>query len=140
MVEKFDDYEGGFLSEEGTFKFTITSAELTDSKSGNPMWVFNVKSKAGTSVIRHSLAPKARWTFNKLIRACTQDKPPKELDYSTYGQELVGKWFIADVVEESYEKEVKVPNEDGTFDTTTQTKKSFNIDTISYRWQDVIDD
>lgn len=133
MVEKFNDYEGGgFLSESGRFVFEITNAELTDSKKGDPMWVFEVKSNKGCSKIYHSLSPKARWTFNKLIKACMKDKTPEELDYFTYGQTLVGKTFIANVNEEAYDKEVKVPNDDGTFSSTTETRTSYKIDTQSY--------
>lgn len=137
MVEKFDEYEGGFIDREGKFEFTITSAELKDSKNGDPMWVFEVKCDVGTSTIYHSLKKNARWTFNKLIKACMKGQPPKELDYETYGQQLVGKKFIADVFEDSYDKEVKVPNEDGTFDTVIKTQKSYKIDTTSYTYEGV---
>lgn len=133
MVEKFDDYEGGqFLSKSGRFTFKIISAELKDSSKGDPMWVFECKCKEGTTKIYHSLNPKARWTFNKLIKACMGENTPAELDYFSYGQTLVGKTFIADVIEDSYEKEVKKPNDDGTFTSSTEIKTSYKIDTTSY--------
>lgn len=134
MVEKFSEYEGGFLSKEGEFEFTIKGAELKDSKSGDPMWVFECTSPEGSTTIYHSLKDKARWTFNKLIKACTKGNPPAELDYMTYGQQLVGKTFIAKVVEDSYTKEVKKQNDDGTFSTSEEVRTSYKIDTTSYSW------
>lgn len=136
MVEKFDDYESGFIAEEGHFQFTITNAEIKDSKSGTLMWVFDCKCEAGVTTIYHSLNEKARWTFNKLIKACTKGNPPKELDYITYGQELVGKTFWADVIQDSYTKEVKTPLEDGTFETIQKVQTSYKIDTTSYTWEE----
>lgn len=136
MVEKFEEYEGaGFLDRAGIFEFEIVSAELTDSKAGDPMWVFEVKCEHGSTKIYHSLKKKARWTFNKLIKACLNGQPPVELDYMTYGQELVGKTFIATVNEDLYTKDVKKENDDGTFTTTQETKVSYKIDTSSYTWE-----
>ncbi len=133
MVEKFSDYEGGgFLSKAGTFKFEITNAELTDSKKGNPMWVFDVKSDEGTSKIYHSIEPKARWSFNNLIKACLNLNTPEkiaafELDYETIGHQLVGCCFMGVVESEIYKKTVKVPNDDGTFTEGVEEKESFKI-------------
>lgn len=133
MVEKFSDYEGGgFLSQEGTFKFEITAAELTDSKKGNPMWVFDCKSEAGTTKVYHSIDPKARWSLNNLIKACLNLNTPEkiaafELDYETIGQDLVGTCFMGKVASEMYTKTVKVPNDDGTFTEGTEEKESFKI-------------
>lgn len=140
MVEKFSDFEGSqYLSEEGEFEFTIDSYELKAAKSGNDMAVFEVSSDAGKSTIYHSLNPKARWSYNKLIKACLHlDTPEKiknfELDYAVIGNELVGKKFIGTVECQQYEKEVKVPLDDGTFDTTTEVKDSYKI--IDYKMVD----
>lgn len=133
MKEKFSDYEGQqYLSQEGEFDFEITAAELTDSKKGDLMWKFDVKSDEGTSTIYHSLNQKARWSFNNLIKAClnlnTREKINAfECDYETIGQELVGKHFIGVVEAESYIKEVKKPNDDGTFDTVEEERTSYKI-------------
>ena len=133
MVEKFSDYESaGFLSEEGVFEFEVINGELKESKNGNPMVVLEVKSDAGQSTVYHSLNPKARWSYNNLIKAClkldTREKINAfECDYQTIHNQLIGKKFMGVVTCEKYEKEVKVPLDDGTFDTTTETKDSYKI-------------
>lgn len=133
MKEKFSDYEGAlYLAEEGEFNFEITNAELTDSKKGDPMWKFEVKANEGQSTIYHTLNPKARWSFNNLIKAClhlnTREKIESfECDYETIGQELVGKHFIGVVEAENYQKEVKKPLDDGTFENTVETRTSYKI-------------
>ena len=133
MIEKFSDYEGvGFLNQEGEFEFEITDYELKDSKNGTPMAVFEAKSDVGKTTIYHSLNPKARWSYNNLIKACmkldTKEKIQAfECDYETIGQELIGKTFIGVVECELYEKEIKVPLDDGTFETGTETKESYKI-------------
>ena len=133
MVEKFSDYEGsGFLSEEGEFVFTVESAELKDSKAGNLMVVLDVKSDAGSSTLYHTLSPKARWSYNNLIKAClkldTKEKIEAfECDYETIHQQLIGKKFVGIVECEQYQKEVKKPLDDGTFETAFETKDSYKI-------------
>lgn len=132
MIEKFSDYEGTkYLAEEGTFEFEVVSAELSVAKSGNDMAVLEVKSDAGSTTIRHSLNPKARWSYNALIAACLNLTPEQkrtfELDYQTIHNTLVGKKFRGLVEAESYEKEVKKPNDDGTFTTTVEDKISYKI-------------
>ena len=37
MIEKFSDYEGGFLNCEGEFIFEIKEAEIKQSKKGDDM-------------------------------------------------------------------------------------------------------
>lgn len=97
MVEKFSDYESvGFLSKEGEFEFEVTDYELKDSKNDNMMAVFNVKSDEGRATIYHSLNPKARWSYNNLIKACLKLNTKEKInsfscDYETIGNELVGK-------------------------------------------------
>ena len=133
MVEKFSDYESvGFLSKEGEFEFEVMDYELKDSKNDNLMAVFNVKSDEGQSTIYHSLNPKARWSYNNLIKACLKLNTKEKIDafscdYETIGNELVGKKFIGTVKEETYQKQVKVPLDDGTFDTTEETVDSYKI-------------
>lgn len=133
MKEKFSDYEGKeYLKEEGEFVFTIEKCELTESKKGNAMVVFDCISDAGSTTIYHSLSPKARWSYNNLIKACLHlDTKAKieafECDYETVGQDLVGKKFIGVVECESYEKEIKIPLDDGTFETGFETKDSYKI-------------
>lgn len=133
MIEKFSDYEGNtYLNTTGDFEFEITSYELKESKSGNPMAVFEVKSDAGCTTLYHSLNPKARWSYNALIKAClkldTKEKIAAfELDYETIGQQLVGKKFIGHVEADSYDKEVKVALDDGTFQNTVVTKDTYKI-------------
>lgn len=133
MIEKFSDYEGThFLDRAGTFDFEITSYELGISKAGDPMAIFNAKSDAGSTTIYHSLSPKARWSYNSLIKICLNlDTPEKvaafELDYETIGQQLVGKHFVGVVECEEYIKVVKVPQDDGTFVDEEEVKESFKI-------------
>lgn len=136
MIEKFSDYESaGFLSQEGEFEFEVMNYELKDGKSG-PMAVFNVKSDAGQSTIYHSLNAKARWSYNKLIKACLKLNTKEKIeafscDYETIGHELVGKKFIGTVKEETYQKQVKVPLDDGTFEDGVEEKISYKI--IAYK-------
>lgn len=140
MIEKFSDYEGAkYLDTEGEFVFEVTDYELKDSKNGTPMAVFTVSSDAGQSTIYHSLSPKARWSYNGFIKAClkldTKEKIQAfECDYETIGRSLIGKKFIATVKADVYDKIVKVPLEDGTFDETTEERTSYKIDTTSYKW------
>ena len=137
MVEKFSDYESvGFLSKEGEFEFEITDYELKDSKNDNMMAVFNVKSDEGQSTIYHSLNPKARWSYNNLIKACLKLNTKEKInsfscDYKTIGNELVGKKFIGVVEEQTYEKQVKIPLDDGTFQDGVEEKTSYKI--VSYK-------
>lgn len=133
MIEKFSDYEGaGFLSQEGKFEFEVMDYELKDSKSGTPMAVFNVKSDAGQSTIYHSLNAKARWSYNNLIKACLKLNTKEKIEtfscnYETIGRDLVGKNFIGTVKEETYQKQVKVPLDDGTFEDGVEEKISYKI-------------
>lgn len=133
MIEKFSDYESaGFLSQEGEFEFEVMDYELKDSKNGNPMAVFNVKSDAGQSTIYHSLNTKARWSYNNLIKACLKLNTKEKIesfscDYETIGNDLVGKKFIGTVEEETYKKQVKVPLDDGTFEDGVEEKISYKI-------------
>ena len=133
MVEKFSDYESvGYLSQEGEFEFTVKDYELKDSKAGNPMAVFTVESDAGQSTIYHTLDAKARWSYNNLIKAClkldTKEKIQNfECNYETIGRELVGKKFIGVVEHETYQKQIKIPQDDGTFIDGTEEKDSYKI-------------
>ena len=137
MVEKFSDYESvGFLSKEGEFEFEVMDYELKDSKNGTPMAVFNVKSDEGQSTIYHSLNAKARWSYNNLIKACLKLNTKEKIeafscDYETIGHDLVGKKFIGTVKEETYQKQIKIPLEDGTFEDGVEEKISYKI--VSYK-------
>ena len=140
MVEKFSDFESvGFLDKEGEFVFTIKEAEVKDSSKGTPMVVFQVESDEGKSTMYFSLDPKARWNYNNLIKAClkldTREKIQAfECDYFVIHNQLIDKKFVGDVVAESYDKIVKKPLDDGTFDEVTETKTSYKIK--SYHWVD----
>jgi hypothetical protein len=133
MVEKFSDYEGSqFLDKEGEFVFEIMSYELSESKAGYTMAVFEVKSEAGGTKLYHSLNPKARWSYNGLIKACMKlDTPEKiaafQCDYELIGRDLVGKKFIGVVECETYKKEVKRPNDDGTFTDDVEVRESYKV-------------
>lgn len=135
MIEKFSDYESaGFLNQTGEFVFEIVSAELKDSKAGNPMVVLEAKSDAGSTTLYHSLNPKARWSYNNLIKAClklnTKDKIQAfECDYEIIHNRLIGTQFVGVVECETYQKEIKIPLDDGTFETGTETKESYKIKT-----------
>lgn len=131
MIEKFADFEGSYLDKTGVFTFTISNAELTTTKKGDPMWKFDCNSDAGKTTLYHAILPTTKWSFNKLIAACLNLTPEQkktfELDYETIGRQLIGKSFDGTVDEELYEKEIKIPNDDGTFSTTTETKMSYKI-------------
>lgn len=139
MVEKFADYEGqNFLQEEGTFDFEIVDAELTKAqKSGNDMVKFTFKCDAGTIKANHVLIPSARWSYNKLISAAlnltAEERKTFELDYMTIHNKLIGKHVYADVNCEEYEKVVKKPLDDGTFEEHVELAESFKLDTTSYK-------
>lgn len=138
MKEKFADYEGnGYIDKAGEFVFMVDEAELTDSKAGGLMWKFNMKALEGMTTVYHSLNKNARWSFNKLIKAClnltAEQAAEFELDYETIGQDLIGHKFIATVKEETYIKETKRPTADGRFEDVTEEKVSYKIDTASYK-------
>ena len=100
MIEKFSDFEGvGFLQEEGEFVFEIMDAELKDSKAGNTMAVFTAKSDKGQTTLYHSINPKARWSYNNLIKACLKLDSREKIeafscDYELIHNDLVGKKFV----------------------------------------------
>ena len=133
MIEKFSDYESvGFLSEAGEFVFEVKSYELKDSKAGEPMAVFEVESDHGKSTLYHTLSVKARWSYNNLIKAClkfdTKEKIEAfECDYQTIGRDLIGKKFIGVVEHETYTKQIKIPQDDGTFADGVEEKDSYKI-------------
>lgn len=133
MIEKFSDYESvGFLNEAGEFEFEITEYELKDSKAGEPMAVFTAKSDRGQTTLYHTLGQKARWSYNNLIKAClkldTKEKIEAfECDYETIGKELIGKKFIGVVEHETYTKQIKVPQDDGTFVDGVEEKDSYKV-------------
>ena len=138
MIEKFSDFESvGYLAEEGEFVFEVMDAELKDSSKGTPMAVFTVKSDKGQSTIYHSLNPKARWSYNNLIKACLNLNTKEKIeafacDYELIHNDLVGKKFIGVVKCETYEKEVKKPLDDGTFEDAVEVKESYKI--ASYKF------
>lgn len=133
MKEKFSDFESqGWISKEGKFVFEVKDYELKQSASGNDMAVLTVEAPEGQTIIRHSLAPNARWSYNNLIAACLHlDTPEKkaafELDYATIGHDLKGKKFIGEVKKELYQKEVPVMNDDGTVTRGIEVKESYKI-------------
>ena len=138
MIEKFSDFESvGFLDKEGEFVFEVKEGELKDSSKGTPMIVLQVESDAGKSTMYFSLEPKARWNYNNLIKAClkldTKEKIQAfECDYQTVHNQLIGTKFTGTVEAESYDKIVKKPMDDGTFEEVTETKTSYKIK--KYSW------
>lgn len=133
MIEKFSDYEGGqFLNKAGKFIFTVEDAEIKESSKGDPMVVLTVKAPEGTTTIYKSLVPKARWSYNQLIKACLKLNTPEkinafECDYQTIHNDLIGRQFVGTVEEDVYNKEVKTPLDDGTFQTEIVPTKSYKI-------------
>ena len=133
MIEKFSDYEGGqFLNQAGKFTFTVEHAAIKESSKGDPMVVLTVKAPEGTTTIYKSLVPKARWSYNQLIKACLKLNTPEkinafECDYMTIHNDLIGTKFVGTVEEDVYNKEVKTPLDDGTFQTEIVPTKSYKI-------------
>lgn len=138
MVEKFSDFEGmGFLSEAGEFVFEVTDAELKDSKAGTPMVVLTAKCDKGQTTLYHSLNPKARWSYNNLIKACLNLDSKEKIesfacDYELIHNDLIGKKFVGVVECQQYQKEVKKPLDDGTFEATTEVKDSYKV--VEYKF------
>lgn len=136
MIEKFSDYEGTkFIDEEGTFEFTVETAELKESSKGDPMVVLSVKAPEGTMTLYKSLVPKARWSYNNLIKACLNLDTREKIeaftcDYMTIHNDLIGKKFLGTIEEDVYNKEVKTPLDDGTFQTEIVPTKTFKM--VSY--------
>ena len=134
------DYEGTqYISEEGTFIFTVKDAEIKDSKAGNPMVVFTVQSDHGQATLYFPLTDKAKWKYNKFIKACLKfDTVEKyrnfELDYELIHNDLIGTKFLGTVECESYEKTVKVPTDDGRFETKIEDSISYKI--TDFDWID----
>lgn len=131
MVEKFADYESKeYLHEEGEFIFKIDNAELTTSRAGDPMVIFDVTCDEGSLKLYMSLNTKARWKYNHLIAACLnlsrEARRSFELDYETIHNQLVGKKFKGIVEGRDYQKEEKVVV-DGLFETQTVTKTTYSI-------------
>lgn len=132
MIEKFNDFESGYINKAGVFKFTIVDAELQDSKKGDPMVKLTLKANEGSTTVYHSLVEKARWSYNRLIAAALkltdEQKKTFELDYQTIHRDLIGKEVMGIVEEQSYVKENKVldPNT-GTFNTTEENKISYKV-------------
>lgn len=98
------------------------------------MVVLTVKAPEGTTTIYKSLVPKARWSYNNLIKACLHLNTIEKInnfqcDYMTIHNDLIGKKFIGTVVEDVYNKEVKTPLDDGTFQTEIVPTKSYKITT-----------
>ena len=134
MIEKFSDYNGGFIEQAGEFVFKIEDAEIMDSKKGDPMVKITLKADEGSTTVYHSLNPKARWSYNNLI-ACALKLTPEqkktfELDYFTIHNDLIGKEVIGKVEEQAYVKEVKAMNGDGTFNTVEENRVSYKV--VSY--------
>ena len=135
MIEKFSDFESAkYLDKAGTFVFTVKNYELKESKTGNPMAVFTVEAAEGTSTLYFPIIDSCKWKYNIFIKACLYEKlntPEKvanfTLDYDTIGRELIGKKFVGTVDEDSYTKEIKVPNADGTFSTQEEIKVSYKV-------------
>ena len=135
MIEKFSDFESAkYLDKAGTFTFTVKNYELKESKTGNTMAVFTVEAIEGTTTLYFPIIDNCKWKYNLFIKACLYEKlntPEKvanfTLDYSTIGRELIGKKFVGVVDEDSYTKEVKVPNADGTFSTQEEIKVSYKV-------------
>lgn len=135
MIEKFSDFESAkYLDKAGTFVFTVKNYELKESKTGNPMAVFTVEAAEGTSTLYFPIIDSCKWKYNMFIKACLYEKlntPEKvanfTLDYDTIGRELIGKKFVGTVDEDSYTKEIKVPNADGTFSTQEEIKVSYKV-------------
>ena len=133
MIESMKDFEGKqFLNSTGKYVFEIKTYNLDKSSDGESLIaVFEAESDAGTTTIRHSLKPNARWSYNNLIKAVkklTAEEVKKyRLDYETIGQELIGGKFVGDVVCETYDKEISIPNEDGTFTRTIEKRESYKI-------------
>lgn len=131
MVEKFSDYESkSYLQQEGKFTFTVDNAELTVSRAGNEMVVFDVSCDEGNMKLYMSLDVKARWKYNHFIAACLkltkEARRNFELDYETIHNQLIGKKFEGIVESRQYDKEEKV-NVDGLFETRVVTKTTYGI-------------
>lgn len=136
MVEKFRDYEGmQYINQEGDFTFEVTDAELGVSSTGNQMVKFTVKAPEGTSTLYFSLSPKARWKYNRFIKAClnlsTERANELELDYETFHNNLIGYKFVGSVVHDYYTQVKKVLAPDGRFVEEEVERDNYKIETFA---------
>lgn len=135
MVETFEDAFGGeYLNEAGTFNFEITEAILKESKNGDPMVEVTLKCDKGQTKDYFVLTDRAKWKYKQFIalafgytskEALIADGFSKDLE--TVHNELIGKKVWGKVEEEKYMKEVKVANDDDTFDTKQEERVSYKI-------------
>jgi hypothetical protein len=84
MAIKIDHVAMGIKTlEPGTYRVTITRADKQQSKSGNPMVVFEYTDQEGGGKIPDfvPIIEEAAWRFNSIYKACTGEDIP-EGDYS----------------------------------------------------------
>lgn len=134
-IETFEDAFGGeYLNEAGTFNFEIVEANLKESKNGDPMIEVVLKCDKGQTKDYFVLTDRAKWKYKQFIalafgytskEALIADGFSKDLE--TVHNEIIGKKVWGKVEEETYIKEVKVANDDDTFDTKQEERVSYKI-------------
>jgi len=95
--------DGNFpIADEGeqTVKVEAISEEI--SKSGNPMWLFKLRSKNGGLLYHYCLnQPKKRWMLKKTIESITGQKQPLG-EITIDLDNLIGEDFKVLVIHEDY--------------------------------------
>lgn len=134
-VENFEDAFGGeYLNEEGTFQFEVAEATIKESRAGDPMVEVTLKCDKGQTKDYFVLTDKAKWKYKQFIALCfgytskealIADGFQKDLD--VVHNELIGKKVWGEVKADVYTRDVKVENDDGTFETKQEERTSYKV-------------
>lgn len=101
---------GGRKCPDGTYQAEITSAEVEESKAGNPMivvkWKISEGKFSGTTIYDQlSLVPQALWKMKTLLEALEIEPQEEDVEASDYASEMVEKTATIIVTNETYEGE-----------------------------------
>jgi Protein of unknown function (DUF669) len=101
---------GGRKCPDGEYQAQITSAEIEESSSGNPMIVVKWKITEGKfkGVVLYdniSLVPQALWKMKTLLEALGIDAQEEDVEASDYASEMVDQTATVLVTNETYEGE-----------------------------------
>lgn len=101
---------GGRKCPDGDYEAEITSAEVQESSSGNPMMVVKWKIASGkfkgvTIYDNVSLVPQALWKMKGLLEAIGVEPQEEDVEPEDYAKEMVEKTATVTVTNETYEGE-----------------------------------
>jgi len=101
---------GGRKCPDGTYEAEVTSAEMEESSSGNPMivakWKITKGKFKGTTLFDNiSLQPQALWKLKTILEAMGIEAQEEDVEASEYAEAIVGESCTIMVVNETYEGE-----------------------------------